>query len=227
MKIVELLAQVPLFRGLTWPQLEDLAMVLTDQTIGGGQIIFSEGDAGVGFFVVVEGRVKIFKLSPDGKEQILHVLDHGEPFAEAAVFAGVSYPAHAMTMVKSRLFFFPRQSFIDLIRQNPSLAMNMMAAMSMRLKKFTSMIEALSLKEVPGRLAAHFLYLHEEQQPSAIINLGLAKNHLASLLGTIPETISRIFKRMNRQGLIESSGREVRILNHEALQDLASGDRRL
>lgn len=227
MTIVELLATVPLFQGLAHDQHEELAMILTDQTFERGKIIFSEGDEGVGFYVVVEGRVKIYKLSPDGKEQILHLFEAGEPFAEAAVFAGARFPAHALALSRSRLFFFPRQSFIDLIQKNPALAMNMMAALSQRLKKFASMIEALSLKEVPGRLAAHLLLLSDQQEQTNEVQLNLAKTHLASLLGTIPETLSRILGKMSNQGLIESSGTTVRIADRDALEDLAAGLTRL
>lgn len=227
MTIVELLAAVPLFQGMTHDQHEELAMILTDQTFGRGETIFSEGDEGVGFYVVVEGRVKIYKLSPDGKEQILHLFESGEPFAEAAVFAGARFPAHALALNKSRLFFFPRKSFIELIQKNPALAMNMMAALSLRLKKFAAMIEALSLKEVPSRLATHLLLLSEQQELTDEVQLNLAKTHLASLLGTIPETLSRILTKMTNHGLIESSGTTIRITDRATLEDLAAGDIRL
>jgi CRP/FNR family transcriptional regulator len=227
MKIIEHLKTTPLFQGLTCEDLEDLAMILTDQEFKRGQTIFSEGDAGLGFYVVVSGVVKIYKLSLDGKEQILHIFEAGEPFAEAAVFSGASFPAHAMALNDSRVFFFPRTSFIELIKVRPTLAMNMMAALSMRLKKFAQLIEALSLKEVPSRLASHILYLSAQQEDADEVDLKIAKNHLASLLGTIPETLSRILTKMQKQGLIESAGSTITILDHDGLEDLAEGERRL
>ena len=202
-------------------------MILTDQTVKRGAVIFSEGDPGTGFYVVVTGKVKIFKLSPDGKEQILHIFQNREPFAEAAIFAGAPYPAHAVAMSSTRLFFFSRTSFLELIRTKPDLAMNMMAALSMRLKKFAGMIEALSLKEVPSRLATHLLLLSEQQDYADEIHLDLAKNHLASLLGTIPETLSRILAKMTKQGLLESKGKFIKILDIDTLADLAAGEIRL
>ena len=226
MGIKENLANVPLFKGLSDQQYDELAMVVVDQEFARGRTIFSEGDEGVGFYLVISGQVKIYKLSPEGKEQILHVFGPGEPFAEAAVFAGSAYPAHAMALKTSRVFFIPRQAFRDLIKENPSLAMNMMASLSMRLKRFAHMIEDLSLKEVPGRLAAHLLFLSEDQG-SDDVQLQIAKTHLASLLGTIPETLSRILARMHKQGLIESSGQMVRILDREGQEELATGDQRL
>ncbi|MFW8601192.1 Crp/Fnr family transcriptional regulator [Desulfobacterota bacterium M19] len=225
MDITRHLAQTPLFGGLPSSLISELALIVSDQTMERGETIFADGDPGLGFYIVVSGKVKIFKLSADGKEQILHILEKREPFAEAAIFAGAPYPAYAMAMTKTRLFFFSRPAFMDLIRTKPDLAMNMMAALSRRLKKFTSMIEALSLKEVPGRLAAHLLLLSEQQGRS--FELDIARNNLASLLGTIPETLSRIFAKMVKNGFIESSGKQIKIINLEALEDLASGSHRL
>jgi len=226
MKIIDALATSPLFQGMESGQLQKLSMIVGDQKYARGQSIFAEGDEGVGFYVVISGRVKIFKISSEGKEQILHVFGSGEPFAEAAVFAGARFPAHAVALEASRIFFFPRQAFTALIQENPALAMNMMAALSLRLKKFAHLIESLSLKEVPGRLAVHLLLLAEEQERDEI-HLDLTKAHLASLLGTIPETLSRILTKMNKLGFIASNGPAITLLNREALEDLASGDRRL
>nr|MBF0222429.1 Crp/Fnr family transcriptional regulator [Desulfobulbaceae bacterium] len=227
MQLISTVSSIPLFKGLQQSELEALAMILTDQRFYRGQHIFSEGDKGVGFYVVISGKVKIYKLSAEGKEQILHVFGPGEPFAEVAVFAGVNFPANALAIEESRIFFFPRTSFISLIEGYPTLAMNMMAELSLRLKRFAHMIEDLSLKEVPGRLASHFLLLAEEQENEHEVTLNLTKSHLASLLGTIPETLSRILTKMSKQNLIESQGSTIAILDYDALGDLASGERRL
>lgn len=207
-------------------QLQKLSTIVGDQRYARGQAIFAEGDEGVGFYVVISGKVKIFKLSSEGKEQILHVFGSGEPFAEAAVFVGSRFPAHALALEASQIFFFPRLAFTALIQENPALAMNMMAALSMRLKKFASLIESLSLKEVPGRLAAHLLLLAEEQERDEV-RLDLTKSHLASLLGTIPETLSRILTKMTKADMIATNGPSITLLNREALEALASGEERL
>ncbi len=227
MKITGFLATVPLFSGLTPAQYDELAMIATAQTVKKGQPIFAEGDPGNGFYVVGSGLVKIYKLSLEGKEQILHLFGPGEPFAEAAVFTGSSFPAHAMALEESRVFFFPRQAFIELIRQNPDLAMNMMAALSMRLKKFAHLIEDLSLKEVPGRLAAHLLFLSGQQGDADTVALPVSKTQLASLLGTIPETLSRMLAKLAKQGYIATSGPRITLLDRDGLSDLAGGEKRL
>ena len=221
MDIVKHMGSISFFEELPEEQIEDLSMIVADQVFHRGQIVFSEGDDGTGFYVVISGRVKIFKLSPEGKEQTLHIFGPGDPFGEVAVFSGQHFPANAEAMEESRLFFFPRDSFAKLIGKNPSLALNMLAILSKRLRRFANLIDDLSLKEVPGRLAAHLLYLSGQKQDSEELELSITKSQLASLLGTIPETLSRILGKMSKQGLIETDGRRIRLLDREALEDLA------
>jgi CRP-like cAMP-binding protein len=225
--VVPLIAAIPLFQGLPKEQIDDLAMIVTDQVFQKGEIIFSEGDEGTGFYVVITGRVKIFKLSFEGKEQILHIFGPGEPFGETPVFAGEHFPAHAEAMEETRVFFFSRQSLIALITKTPSFALNMLAILSRRLRRFAALIDDLSLKEVPGRLAAYLLYLSEQHEGSTELRLTITKGQLASLLGTIPETLSRILGKMTAQGLILSEGAHIRILDIEGLQALAESGGRL
>lgn len=221
--IVEDIAALPLFRGLALEHLEKLVMIATDQDVTRGQTVFSEGDDGNGLYIIQSGRIKIFKLSLEGKEQILHVLGAGEPFGEVALFTGQSFPAYAMALEKSRIFFFPREAFFNLIQLEPAVSMNMLAVLSMRLKKFAHMIESLSLKEVPGRLATHLLLLSEQRDGAMDLKLTITKAQLASLLGTIPETLSRILAKMNKEGYITLKGSNIRIENRDGLEDLAEG----
>jgi len=227
LSILSHIARVPLFEGLPPEQVEDLAMIVTDQVFRKGGAIFSEGEDANGFYVVITGRVKIFKLSSEGKEQILHFFGPGEPFGEVPVFTGQHFPANAEAMEQSRVFFFPRRSFVGLIKKNPSLALNMLAILSKRLRRFTALVDDLSLKEVPGRLAAYLLYLSDQNKGAKDLELTITKAQLASLLGTIPETLSRILAKLGSQGLIETDGRRIRILKKEALQDLAESGGRL
>jgi len=228
MKFIHQIARIPLFQGLDRKHYDELAMIVTDQVFQKGETIFSEEDEGTGFYVIISGRVKIFKLSAEGKEQILHIFGPGEPIGEVAVFAGKRFPAYAQALEETRAFFFPRTAFVDLIKKEPSLALNMLAVLSHRLRRFSALIENLSLKEVPGRLAAYLLFLSEGKKEKEDLTLDISKNQLASLLGTIPETLSRILARMTRDGFIKSSGqRQIRILDRKGLEALASGERRL
>lgn len=227
MNIVEEIASIPLFEGLPKDQHDELAMIVVDNTFKKGWNIFSEGEDGTGFYVVISGRVKIFKLSAEGREQILHIFGPGEPFGEVPVFTGKHFPANAETLEKSRMFYFPRDSLIELIGRNPSIALNMLAVLSVRLRSFAVLIDDLSLKEVPSRLAAYLIFLSDQLKGSSDLELNVTKGQLSSLLGTIPETLSRILTKMSGQGLIESNGPKIRIVDREGVEDLAEGLMRL
>jgi len=220
-KKTDILSETPLFNGLPENQLSEISRIAVDKRFRNGETIFLEGDDGNGFYVVVDGRVKIYKVSTEGKEQILHIFGTGEPIGEVPVFTGQRFPASAEAIANTRLLFFPRTAFVDLISENPSLALNMLAVLSARLRRFTVQIENLSLKEVPSRLAAYLIYLADEQDRKDSVTLNISKGHLASLLGTIPETLSRIFARMSTQNLIQVSGRDIRILDLAGIEDLA------
>jgi len=218
---LSILLNIPIFNGLSKDQIKQIGRIAVEKEMIKGRIIFSEGDEGSGFYVVVKGRVKVFKVSSEGKEHILHIVGPGETFGQAAVYAGRSFPASSEAITKTHLLFIPRAAFARLIADNPSLAMSMLAVLSLRLREFTVQIENLSLKEVPGRLASYLIYLADEQKTGVHISLPISKGQLASLLGTIPETLSRIFTKISNQNLIEVSGREIKILDRAGLDDLA------
>jgi CRP-like cAMP-binding protein len=225
MEIIDFITEIPLFKGLPERQIVEISKIALNRPFNRGQTVFSEGDEANGFYILVSGRIKIFKLSSEGKEQILHIFESGEPFGEAAVFAGETFPAYAETLEESEVIFFPRKAFMELIKRDPSLTMNMLAILSLRLKHFTRLVEDLSLKEVPQRLAAYLLYLSESKNEPNNVELEILKGQLASLLGTIPETLSRILSKMASQGLIQVQGRKIKLLDRKALKDLASGEK--
>ena len=228
MDVEKIISTTPLFQGLESEYQKHLAGIVVKRVFKRGEVIFSEGDEGTGFYVIIYGRVKICKISPEGKEQILHIFGHGEPFGEVPVFTGKRFPACAEALSDTSTLFFPRDDFIGLIREEPSLALNMLSVLSVRLRRFTALIEDLSLKEVPGRLAAYLLYLSDRSNGTDDLNLEISKGQLASILGTIPETLSRILARMIKEGFIESEGkRHILIKDRAGIEKLADGERRL
>lgn len=218
--IFEIISAVPLFDGLSDEQLNEIRNIVVSKYFNKGETVFSEGDPGNGFYVVTEGLVKIYKVSSEGKEQILHILGPGEPFGEVPVFTGQVFPANAQAIAKSHFLFFPRTDFVNLITKSPFLSLSMLAVLSMRLRQFTVQIESLSLKEVPGRLASYLLHLAEEQGKNDYVRLNISKSQLAGLLGTIPETLSRMFAKMADMKLIEVEGRNIKLLDRSGLTTL-------
>jgi len=123
--------------------------------------------------------------------------------------------------------FFPRTAFVALLEKNPALSLKLLADLSLKLRQFTVQIENLSLKEIPARLATYLLYLSEEQGHGDHVTLSISKGQLASLLGTIPETLSRIFAKLSSQQLIQVEGRKIALLDNEGLKNLAQSGKRL
>ncbi len=219
--VLKTIGATPLFDGLEKEHLQALADITEQQAYQKGEIIFTEGEAGIGFYIVNSGKIKIFKLSFGGKEQILHIYGPGKPFGEVPVFTGKSFPASAMSISNSTLLFFPRKKFIELISENPSLSLNMLAVLSMRLRQFTVMVENLSLKDVPARLASYLLVLTSEQNNLKKVALPVSKNQLAGLLGTTPESVSRVFTRFSTDQLIHVDRSVISIMDLEGLTYLA------
>jgi CRP/FNR family transcriptional regulator, dissimilatory nitrate respiration regulator len=226
-KAADVIARIPLFSGLSRAQLAQFQAIALEKNFGRGELIFSEGDEGNGFYVILAGTVKIFKVSPDGKEHILHIFAAGQAFGEVPVFAGEHFPANAEALHATRALFFPRAAFVALLEKNPAMALKLLADLSLKLRQFTVQIENLSLKEIPARLASYLLYLADEQGRSDQVTLRISKGQLASLLGTIPETLSRIFAKLSSQQLIHVDGRKITLLDTEGLNDLSQSGKRL
>jgi CRP/FNR family transcriptional regulator len=219
----EALATIALFSGLTVPYLEKLTAIAVERRCGKNSLIFREGDECDGFYILLEGEVRIYRMSPQGKQKILHLIGPGQPFGEVAVFSGQSFPAYAQANADCRLLYFSKEAFIALASTDPALLLNMLAILSKRLRHFADQIEAITLKEVPTRLAAFLLSLAEEQGRRDRVELHVSKNQLASILGTIPETLSRALSRLTAQGLVTVNGRSIGLVAPERLAELAEG----
>lgn len=216
----ESIGTIRFFSGLDDVHLDALSTIATVRSYDKNEAIFHEGDEAGGLYAVAAGLVRIYKTSLSGKEQILHVFGPGEVFAEVALFKSAHLPANAQALEPSEILFIPKQGFVSLIRKEPDLALSMLGLMSMRLRSFVAKIEDLSLKEVPARLAQHLLLLQASQGTDSV-RLDLPKGQLAAYLGTIPETLSRILKKLAEAGIVETEGQILRILDKNALEDVA------
>jgi len=227
MSVVSTLAETPLFAGLRPEQLERIERIAVERPMERGQMLFFERGEAEGFYVVVEGKVKIFRSSPDGREAVLHIYGPGESFGEVPVFMGGRFPASAAGVERGRVLFLPRAGLVRLIREDSTLAMNMLASLSGKLREFAAKIEALTLQEIPQRLSAYLLDLSEREGGKDVVELDMAKGLLAGLLGATRETLSRALSRMAEQNFIEVKGRAIRLLDKAGLGDLVSGELKL
>ncbi len=212
--------QCPLFSGVTAEDLDRLATVARLREVEKGELLFSEGDTALGFFVVATGAVKIFKLSPEGKERILHIVHPGSTFAEAAIFGNGRYPAHAEPLQKSQVLFFPKKEFLLLLQEHAQIAINMIGGLSRFLRQFAMQIEELTFKDVPARLACYLIELAGDE--GAVVTLPISKTQLASRLGTVSETLSRTFRKLSDDALLQVEGKVITILDRDRLEDLAA-----
>ncbi len=222
-KLREFLSNIKLWRGLPEEQVDQLAKIAIAQTYTKGEIIFQAGDEGSGFFIVVSGRIKVYKTSVEGKEQILHLFVAGDHFAEVPAFDGQNFPASAMALETSELLFFPRTSFLNLLQEQPSLAIKILGVFARHLRIMAQLVEDLSLKEVPGRVATYLLYLSDRNNSSDTVELDMTKSQLAALLGTIPETLSRVFAKLSAEDIINTNGSTIKLLDRKRLIGLAGG----
>lgn len=188
------------------------------------EILFFEGDPADGFYLLFEGRVRIYKSSPEGKEYTLHLIHAGQIFAEAAIFGGKGFPANCRALDDSLLGFFPRDRFMRLLESSPRISLKMIGGLAAFVREFNQMVEELSLKEVSARLAAYLLR-EQRRQPGSVVELEISKSELASRLGTISETLSRNFKKLRTMGCIEVAGRKITILDQNKLLLIAEGEK--
>ena len=216
-----------LFSGLDDREMSELEAISVSRRYPKGTLIFSEDEEAKGFFVVISGKVKVYKLSPEGKEQILHIVAPGQTFAEAALFAGSTYPAFAESLAQTRVLYFSKESFLNLIRENPQISLNMIASLSQWLRKFVSLVEELSLKDVSARLSKYLIDLSAQSGRSSEsgieFELDINKSQLASQLGTISETLSRALRKLRDKRIIEVEGKKIIILQKEILKEISSG----
>jgi CRP/FNR family transcriptional regulator len=217
------LKKTSLFEGFPQNQLKALANITIEKYFDKGQPLFFEGEEAKGIYVIVAGKVKVYKLSLEGKEQILQIFGPGEVFGQVPVFEGGVFPASATAIERSNLLFLPTKALMDLIKKDPAITINMLAILSRRIKQFVQMIEDLTLKDTPSRLAAYLLHLSEIGDGSSDVELDITKTLLASFLSTTPETLSRILGKMSSKGLIQVRGRKIRLTDWKALEDLAEG----
>jgi len=219
MELSERIKYCPLFAGTTAADLGLLSAIVRKREFLKGMVLFEEGAEAEGFYIVASGKVKVYKLSPDGRERILHIVQPGNSFAEAAIFDDGRYPAFAETLATSTLLFFPKREFLDLLHHHSQLAINMIAGLSRFLRLFTVQIEDLTFRDVPARLACYLL--EGDNGATATVLLPLSKTQLASNLGTTSETLSRTFRKLSDDEIIRVKGKRIEILDTDRLFDLA------
>ena len=213
------LSNCAMFQHLGDAGLDRLARISRQLSFQRGQTVFRRGEPAKGLFLVMDGRVKVFRYSADGKEQVLDVFGPGELFAEVPMFDGGDYPADCEALQDSVLLCLYRDDLRAEAREDVDFILGIMAVLAKRLRGFVELIDDLSLKEVAPRFARFLLKEAEGKR----VNLRIPKRILASLMGTSPETVSRTLGRLQEEGIVSVEGRVILIHSPERLQAMLDG----
>jgi len=205
-----------LFAALNDQELDLLAARSGIRSYGPGELLFSEGEMCAGLFIVVAGRVRIFKMSPNGREQVLAVEGPGSTVAELPVFDGGRYPASASSVQTAELLFVSRQDLRLICLEKPEVSLKLLQVVGARLRRLVGIIEELSFTTVRHRLIS---WIIRQANGGDVLVLECSHQELAAQIGTVRELVSRNMARLQAQGFIEMQGREIRIVDMAGLQD--------
>ncbi|HBL16913.1 MAG TPA: transcriptional regulator [Elusimicrobia bacterium] len=220
--MIKELKAAPMFSLLREDSARRLVERCVPRRLKTGEVLFSAGEKADRFFVVLSGRVKLYKISPKGDEQILHLYGAGNTFGEAAAWGGLPYPAFAEAVEDSAILPVSRDALRKAVASDPDLVLGMLAGMSAKLREFAGLIEELSLKEVPARLAGALL-AESERRGSRSFELKQSKRALAAQIGTIPETLSRALSKLSARKLIAVEGSAITLRDPAGLRRAAEG----
>ena len=231
MDLTFLLKSCKLFSDLDRADLDAVQQISVRKEYRKGDIVFHEGDVSRGFFLVVAGAVKIFRLGPDGRERVLHAVEAGESFAEAAMFMD-RYPAIAEALANgTTIIQVDKNGFKQLLVRDPKLSFKIMATLVKWLSYMRNALTDLTLKEVPARFASYVLSLPAEEglpaQAGKPIRVNISKTTLAQMLGTTKETLSRLLQRLARHRILTFRGTQILIRNRTRLEKIAAGDEKI
>jgi CRP/FNR family transcriptional regulator, dissimilatory nitrate respiration regulator len=223
----EKLKKLYMFSSLQDEDLDLITSIVKVKDYDKGEMIFFDTEPYNGFYIVIHGSVKVFKISNDGREHILHIIDPGHSFAEVPLFENfenvlgdnVNYPANSMALESpTQVVRVPAVEFVNLLKNNIGICLKLLSGFAKRMRHLNRHIEDITLKDVTKRVAAYILTEYNSQKRDDFeIELSISKNDLASYLGTILETLSRTFKKLQEKELIEVDGRKIVIKNLEDL----------
>ncbi|NCS90647.1 MAG: Crp/Fnr family transcriptional regulator [Ignavibacteria bacterium] len=219
------LRDIPLFSELTIEQLRKVTEFSKVKKFQKNDFLFHEGDFYIGFFILLKGSVKVYKINADGKESVVHLIKPFNAFADIPLFDGINYPASAKSIEESLVLFISKERFLILIKENPEIMLKMLSGFAKRLKSLVNKIEDLSSKEIPNRLAKYLIneirIAGTEKLPEPFVKLSIPKSTIASFLGTITETLSRTFKKLQDEGIIRVNGINIFVRDIKRLKEMA------
>jgi len=215
----QVLGRALMFSGLAEEELERLARMAVEQRIQAGEYAFWEGDAPDWFYVVADGRIRVIKHSPSGKDFIIAFFGPGEMFGEVAVFQDRPYPASAQAAVKTTVIGIRKTDFLAFLKKNPNTAISIIHVLGGRLREAQARMKDLAAERAEQRLTRVILMLYNKLGAS----LPFTRQEIAGMAGTTIETAIRVLSRLKQSGIIKSSRGRMTVAQPEKLRLLAEG----
>jgi len=222
----DFLRYVPIFSEINDETIDQISKIGSRKSFTKDSVILFEQETGSALFVIISGKVKVSRVSDDGKEVILSILNESDFFGEMAILDGSSRSANVTAMEDSELFIIQRNDFIDLLHSHPEISVALLMELTKRLRAADMKIKSLSLKDAEGKVATVILQLADDvgkiKQGTVEIEKLPFQHDLANMAGTSRETISRTLHTFAKKGLVELDGSRLRILNYEKFKELFS-----
>lgn len=221
----DVLRRMTIFRRLSPPDRARISEVARLVTFERGDHVFAEGEPADAFLAIIEGRVKVYKSTPAGKEFILEIFGPGDPLAAVAVYENVAYPASATTLDRTTCLRIPQREFFALLEQHPALVRGLLSGLTIRLAELTRRLAELTGARVEARFARLFLKLAGQigrrDRGGVFVPMSLSRQELADLTGTTIETAIRIMSRWQKEEVIHTEKDGFVILDQGLLEAVA------
>jgi len=219
---VGFLKYIPLFSELSDNDLREIVKLAVRQVYKKDNMILIEEEIGSTMFIILDGRVKISRISDDGREVILSILSEGDFFGEMSILDGQNRSANVVTLEDSRIMVIRREDFLQMLHDYPQIAINLLKELAQRLRRSDAQIKSLSLQNATGKVASTLLRIADD---SGKIHLGQVEiprlppqQDLANMAGTSRETISRVLKALTKQGYLKKEGSRLIIKDYESFR---------
>lgn len=214
---------VPIFADLDDSAIDQILKLGMRKVFKKDSVIFFENEPDTSLFVIVEGQVKVSRVSDDGKEVILTILAESDFFGEMAILDGSNRSANVTAMTDTEMFIIQRSDFLNLLQSHPEVAVSLLVELAHRLRAADMKIKSLSLKDAEGKVATVILQLADDvgkiKNGTVEIERLPYQHDLANMAGTSRETISRTLHAFAKKGLVELNGSNLRILNYEKFKE--------
>lgn len=215
----KLLHSCPICSSLGDDSLSAIAEIAVERTFEKGQYIMQEGDLSTGFFLVLAGKIRVFKSSANGKEKVLLIAETGMTFGEDALFGQGTFLQSAEAAMKSKVLQIPRNEFLNMLRKDSELSFQVMESLCMWIRRLSSSVENVAFLTAKDKVAQYLVELGQKSKTSSV-TLPAKKKEIADQLGITPETLSRILSDFSKQKVIKIEKQKISILNLSQLSEV-------